>query len=227
MDFTKLCRDLVSAEELDLFKTNVRILCAGSSNSGKSHLIKHLILENHIKFDKIIITDPTDGFLKENNILENKIITFDHFPSIQEINDYGETLHKLVLLDDAYVRAFSDSNVLSYFTHGRHSNISCILVTQNLFYSKGKYSRDIILNCSHIILLRIRDLSQLSHLSRQIYGKGLSSKIPDIYKFITKKYRYPHLLIDVSGTVNEKLELRSNIVKSIENKFQTVYTYNT
>ena len=84
----------------------------------------------------------------------------------------------------------------------------------------------ISLNSTHIILLRIRDLSQIAHLSRQIYGKGLSSKIPDVYKFIAKKYKYPHLLIDVSGQVDEKLELRSHITRSNENRFQTVYIYN-
>ena len=227
MDFTKFCSDTISSEDIDLFKTNVRIICTGFSNSGKSFLINQLIIENHNKFDKIIIAgSPHKNVLEENKILENRVITFEHFPSIKEINEYGEKIHKLVLLDDAYITAFSNINVLSYFTHARHDNISCILITQNLYYTKGKFSRDILLNCSHIILLRMRDLSQLSYLSRQIYGKGLSSKIPDVYRYIIKNYRYPHLLIDVSGVIDEKFELRSNIIGFNENKFQTVYLYN-
>ena len=227
MDLSKYCKDVISSEEIDLFKTNVRIICAGSSNSGKTQIVNQLIIENHNKFDKIFICgSPHKNILEQNNVLKDRIITFEHFPSIKEINDFDEKLHKLLLLDDAYVTAFSNINVLSYFTHGRHSNISCILITQNLFYSKGKFSRDISLNSTHIILLRIRDLSQIAHLSRQIYGKGLSSKIPDVYKFIAKKYKYPHLLIDVSGQVDEKLELRSHITRSNENRFQTVYIYN-
>ena len=225
MDFTELCTDIVLAEDLDLFKTNSRIICAGSSNSGKSYLINSLILENESKFNKIIITGQPHDILKKSKILETKIVTYDYFPSIQEINEFGEKGHKLVLLDDTYVTAFSDKNVLSYYTHARHSNISCILISQNLFYTRGKFSKDITLNCSHLILLRMRDISQLSHLSRQIYGKGYSSKIPDVYKFIVKHYRYPHLLIDVSGTIDEKLELRSNIIHNSENNFQTVYAY--
>ena len=226
MDINKFCSDTISSDEIDIFKTNARILCTGSSGVGKSQLINELIIENHHKFDKIfIIGPPNDNILERSNILKEKIVKLDPFPTLQEINEFGEGLHKLVLLDDVYIKALSDINVLSYYTHGRHSNISPILISQNLF-GKGKYSRDIVLNCSHIILLKTRDLSQFSILSRQIYGKGLSSKLPDVYKFISKRYSYPHLLIDLSSTIKENLELRSNIVGSAENNFQTVYIYN-
>ena len=71
--------------------------------------------------------------------------------------------------------------------------------------------------------MKSRDLSQLNVLSRQVYGLEKSDKILNVYKYITKKYKYPHLLIDVSGNVDEKLELRSHIVPSENNYFQTVY----
>ena len=226
MDYYKFCNEIITSEDLDIFKSAVRVLCAASSGAGKSYLINRLILNNHFKFDKIfIIGSPNNNILENDNILKEKIMKLEYFPSIQEINEYGDNLSKLILLDDVYITALSNKNVISYYTHGRHSQISPILLSQNLF-AKGKFSRDLILNCSHIILLRTRDLSQLSILSRQIYGKGFSNKIPDVYNFIAKKYKFPHLLIDLTGTVNEKLELRSNIIDSEENKFQTAYIYN-
>ena len=225
MDLTKYCNEVISSDDIDIFKSSARIYIAASSGSGKSYLINKLILQNHFKFDKIFLIGlPNDNILEQSSILIGKIVKLDYFPSIQEINEYGESVNKIIVLDDVYITALSNKNVLSYYTHGRHSNLSSVLISQNLF-ARGKFSRDLVLNCTHIILLRSRDLSQFSILSRQIYGKDFSSKIPDVYKYITKRYKYPHLLIDLTNTMNEKLELRSHIIESEESKFQTVYIY--
>ena len=126
-------------------------------------------------------------------------------------------------MDDVYYKAFNDINVLTYFTQGRHINVSSILITQNIFYAKGKYSRDISLNCSHFLILRTRDVSQLKVLSRQIFGSENGNKILHVYQYLIKKFKYPHLLIDISGNIDEKIELRSNIVPNKNSIYQTVY----
>ena len=99
-----------------------------------------------------------------------------------------------------------------------------ILICQNFFFSKSRYARDISLNSTHFVLLKLRDLSQIQNIARQIFGKGQSNRILDIYKFIQKKYKWGHLLIDVSQTSATDIELRSNITNDNgNNDFEICY----
>ena len=225
MDLEKYCEKTILETDLDIFSKNVRLICSGYSESGKSYLIKKLILNNISKFDYIIIAGTqTDNEFTTNDQIKEKVIIFDYFPSIKELKSITEpNSSKLILCDDNYYLAFNDINVMNYFTFGRHANINIILITQNIFYTKGKYSRDCSLNANYFLILKSRDVSQLTVLSRQIYGKNNSNKILDVYNYIVKKYKYPHLLIDVSGNTNENLEFRSHIIPSPESAFQTVY----
>ena len=66
-----------------------------------------------------------------------KIVILKHFPTLEEIIELSDiSYHKLILMDDVYYKAFNDINVLTYFTQGRHINVSSILITQNIFYAK-------------------------------------------------------------------------------------------
>lgn len=228
MDLEKICVKTILQTDIDIFAKNVRLICSGYSESGKSYLIKKLILNNISKFDYIIIAGSPSGHeFTLNEQIKEKLITFEYFPSIKELKSITEpNSSKIILCDDNYYLAYNDINVMQYFTHGRHENISTILITQNIFYTKGKYSRDCSLNANYFLILKSRDKSQLTVLSRQIYGKENSNKILDVYNFIVKKYRYPHLLIDVSGNTDENLEFRSHIIPSPESAFQTVYIKN-
>ena len=228
MDLEKYCENTILQNDVDIFAKNARIICSGFSSSGKTYLINKLILKNISKFDHVIIAGAPiaiDHEFTSNELIKDKVITFNHFPSIDEIKQITDpNSSKIIVCDDNYYLAFNDINVMQWYTHGRHESINVVLITQNIFYTKGKYSRDISLNASHFIILRSRDLSQLTVLSRKLYGKENSNKILDVYKFIVKKYnKYPHLLIDVSGNTNEKLEFRSHIIPSPESVFQTVY----
>ena len=92
---------------------------------------------------------------------------------------------------------------------------------QNLF-SNNKYSRDVSLNTTHFILMKQRDLNQIDVLARQVFGKSDSKKVVLVYKYIQKKYKWGHLLIDISQSSSENIELRSNIVHKFA-PFETCY----
>ena len=209
---------------MDIFKFNSRIIINGASFSGKTRLCKDLLKKYIDKIDKIIIADsPNNHEIRDETILNKKVEVFDYIPSISEIG-MNYTGHIVVVLDDNYTRSFNNEAVLSYFVHGRHKNISVFLLCQNLFFSRGKYARDISLNATHFILLKLRDLNQIQILANQIFGKGESSKILDVYKLIQKRYEWSHLLIDVSSTSTEDIQLRSNIAASNENNdFERCY----
>ena len=140
----------------------------------------------------------------------------EYTPSISELKS-NYSGHKVIILDDNYIANFNSETVLSYFVQGRHHDISVILICQNLFVPKARFARDISLNATHFILLRLRDLNQIQILASQIFGKKNSVKVLEIYKYIHKTYNWGHLLIDVSQTSSPEIELRSNIAGKIEN----------
>ena len=209
-DISKYCKSNISLNDVDIFNFHSRIIISGSSFSGKTQLSHDIVLKYCDKFDKIILTQShTDSLLENEITLKKKLLIFQKIPSIPEISEYSG--HKLVIFDDNYKTALQNESTLNMFTHGRHYNISVILICQNLF-SNSKYSRDISLNATHFILLKQRDLNQIEFLGRQIFGKSESKKLVSVYKYIQKKYKFGHLLIDISQTTFEDIEFRSNIV---------------
>ena len=226
MNLKEYCQKTTSSDLLNIFKHNARIIICGASYSGKSQLCTNLLIQYINIIDLIIIADsPNKQEFQDIPELNSKINVFEHIPSIIELNSSFDSLkHKVIVLDDNYVKAFNSEIVLNYFIKGRHDNISVILICHNLFFTRARYSRDISLNATHFILMKLRDLNQVSYLAMQIYGKNDAKKVLNVYKYILSKYSFPHLLIDVSITSNTDIELRSNIIfdHSI-NKFETCY----
>ena len=220
----KYCNKTVTQDQVNIFNENARIIICGGSFTGKSKLCSDLILFYKDEFDVIIIANsPNKDEMVEMLNMGDKVVTHDTIPSISQVNDYYVG-SKLIVLDDNYLESFNSKEVLSFFTRGRHSNISVILITHNLFLGKAKYSRDISLNMTHVILMKLRDLNQVQILAKQIFGKKDSQKVLDIYKYILETYKYPHMLIDLSINSVKEIEIRSNIISDIpQNKFETTY----
>lgn len=198
MSLKNYCENTITSDNLNLFNHNSRLLINGFSNSGKTRLCIN-ILKKYIKsIDTIILANnPNSQEIHNEKDLASKIDILEYTPSISELKD-NYVGHKVIVLDDNYLANFNSKIVLSYFVHGRHSNVSVILICQNLFVPKAKYARDISLNATHFILLRLRDLNQIQILASQIFGKKNSIQVLEIYKFIHKNYKWGHLLIDVS-----------------------------
>ena len=218
------CTKTYNEDKFDIFKNHARIIINGSSGSGKTKLCIQLILKYKDKFDKIIIADSPNANEFEDALpdLKDKLEIYNYIPSVTEVNT-NFTGHKLIILDDNYMKAFSSESVLKYYISGRHNGISPLIICQNLFFSNSKYSRDISLNATHFIFLKLRDLNQIEYLSRQIFGKDETKRVLEVYKFIQKKYNYGHLLIDISQSSSSDIELRSNITNSGDVPYETCF----
>ena len=178
-------RDLVN-----IFRNNVRIIAAGSSFSGKTFLCINLLKKYIHKFYKIIIADcPNSHEFTKDDVLSKKIEIYNYIPSINELSMIYGDLHVIVIMDDNFNTSLNNKNVMEMFVRGRHKNISTLLITQNLL-SKACFQRDISLNATHFILFKIRDLSQIQILTRQIYGKDYGNNIVNIYKYIQKIQKF-------------------------------------
>ena len=208
--------------DVDIFNQSARIIIAGSSNSGKTQLTTNLALKYANKFDIIIICGIAQHDLEKSAIDIQVKVFPDIVNPFDYVDDHNKSKGLLYILDDCFLEASQNRYVVDAFTKGRHSNISIIFITQNLFFS-GKHARNISLNASHYILTKTRDRGQIELLGRQLFGKNKASDFGEIYKKALYVRNYGYLLIDLAATTSEELQLRTNIVG--EPPFELVYQW--
>ena len=212
--------DVYTEDDLNIFRNPARIIVAGFSNSGKTVLVTKLVKKYSTCFSKIVICGVHNHPLQQNKDIEPKVfVSKDIVDPMEGTNSLGRVL---LVLDDMYLQAMRSQTVVDAFIKGRHSNLSVIMITQNLFM-KGPYARDISLNATHFILLRMRDLGQVECLIRQIYGKHQVSNVLDIYNRTVMKRELGYLLLDLAIKTPPKLKFRSNIVGELP--CEVVYIY--
>ena len=101
-------------------------------------------------------------------------------------NGLGEP--SLIIFDDLLNRVYS-KDVSDLFTKGsHHTNISVLLLTQNLFHH-GTNCGNISLKAKYLVLFKnVRDKNQFLYLARQAYPED-SHSLYDAYRDAT---RQPH-----------------------------------
>jgi hypothetical protein len=123
--------------------------------------------------------------------------------------DNPEHLPTLIVLDELMDSAYS-TKVSELFTKGsHHSNISLVLITQNLFH-QGPSARDFSLYSKCIVVFKNpRDKTHIVHLARQVYPENISS----FHKIYLDVFRDPHtyLFFDLTQSVNDLLRFRTEI----------------
>ena len=196
-------------------KTPFRMILAGPSMSGKTTLIRKLLLNGDSMFDRQFVKIlwcygqyQHSAFAKIKNEVSN--VEF-HEGLPEDIQTHFDTSHhNLVVLDDLMGDASKDERITKLFTMtSHHLNISLAYLTQNI-YHKGTQSRTISLNADIIILTKnTRDRSQIQYLARQL--------APDRPKFIQESYQdatsspYGYLFIDLKPETNEQVRVRTGI----------------
>ena len=200
----------VDDESLDIFARPARVLVSGASDSGKSRLVTKLMLKYHENFDVILICGVAQHELEKNPEVSFKIVVSESIVS-PLMYKTKENDRVLFVLDDCYREALASDLVCNLFTRGRHLGVSIVLIVQNIF-GKGKFARDITLNCSHIILLKQRDLSQISVIARQCFGPQRARQFLEVYKEVVADYPFGYLLLDLSAHTRPELQIRTFIV---------------
>lgn len=207
----------------NLFSSPSRIIIAGYSNSGKTQLAQKIIEKYHEVFHTILYCGVDDHPLGRHTGIRNKFrISREILNPFEYTDSAVGDLGLLFVLDDCFIEACDNKFVTQAFTAGRHSNISVIFITQNVFHS-GKFSRSISLNCSHYILMRNRDIGQIEMLGRQLYGKRKGPDFAGIYKRALSHNKYGYLLVDLGPNTPEELQLRTNIVG--ETEYQVIFQW--
>lgn len=146
--------------------------------------------------------------------LQSEKVTFHE--GLPRESSFSDDENMLLILDDLMCE---DQNEIAklFIRSSHHRNISVCYVTQNLFF-QSKQQRTISLNCHYLILFKNpRDITQITHLARQMYPKGKSKALVEAFKDATQK-AYGYLLLDMKPQTHDDLRLRSEIFPG-ENQF--------
>ena len=181
-----------------------RVCILGKPNSGKTLVIKNLLLRQYPPFEKISLIHCDGANTQEYNDVDVEIL--EEIPSPDECD---ETIKQCVILDDLEYKTMSKEqqrNLDRLFGYcSTHKNITVYLTAQDPFNVPP-----IVRRCSNLFILwRSQDMDSLANLSRK---SGLKSHdLKYIFKTFMKD-KHDSLWIDLSGGPM----LRKNCYETIE-----------
>jgi len=194
------------------FKHPYTAVCNGPTGSGKTELMKKIIL--NIEHMMVPVPEQIVWYYGEYQpalaaALEHKVDFREGCPNLSDFDATGKQGTTLVIIDD--LMAECNDDVAKMFTKGsHHRNLSIWFLSQNLFH-KAKGIRDISLNTHYFILFKNpRDAQQIKYLARQMYGQDAPA-MEQAYHMATER---PHgyLLLDVKQATPDHHRWRSKIL---------------
>ena len=120
-------------------------------------------------------------------------------------------LPSLLIFDDLFMEIQQNQTLASYFTREtRHKNTSIILIQQTIF-GRGKYSREISLNCNYFICFKnLIEQEQFAILARRIEPHR-SHFLRDCLNLATSNNNHGHLLMDLVPDSLDILRYRQGV----------------
>lgn len=206
----------------NVFKHPFTCTIAGPTQSGKTWLIKKILIFNSTLFDQ----SPTNIWYCYSTWQQNfetfssitpKITFIKGIPDIDEIDP---SQVNLIILDDLMKECEEDNSIQKLFTiDSHHKNISVFFITQNIF-SKGKFTRTLNLNSHYIILFNNpRDKLQVNTLARQMFPGKVNFLIEAYEDACSKPHGY--LLIDLKQSTDGRNRIQTGITPDEE---RIIYT---
>ena len=178
-------------------------MVVGPSMSGKSFFFKQMLERDHIEYD-----DPRkqrrihwfygqyqDTFKDMRRNIGKDIYFKQGLPEFEpDLCDIDPRYNNIVVLDDLMDMAVDSPIISKLFTHGRHRNVSVILLLQNAF-PKGKYNTSISRNAQYMALFMCpADGRQIGIMADRIFDKNKPAFM-EIYNDITSK-PYSYVVVD-------------------------------
>ncbi len=207
---------------MDFEILNKTILVVAKRNSGKSQLIRYLIMLNKNQFDKVFLICPTEGvnsfysdIIEKRNIHTNYDETFiknliDTMTRVNSNQPKDKRQNVLLILDDC----ISDATIKTskpfelLFTRGRHINISIIFISQ---YLKAAITPVIRNNIDFCLFSQVN--AQGLKLIFEEYNYNLSKQdFYDLFKKATKDYGF--LVINNNSVKNGDIDEIYGMIKT-------------
>ena len=182
-------------------------LCA-KRGSGKSRLLRYIVLMNKNKFDKIFIICPTEplnsfykGIVPDENIFDEYSDKWMEafFKRTSEENSKLDDKNKknvLIVLDDicSDVSMHTCKPIKKIFTRGRHSRISIIITAQYLYHI-SPIQRN---NCDFLLVGQLNKQGLDILASEFLLGNITKQDFIKLYYNSTNDYKF--LLINNNST---------------------------
>ena len=196
------------------FVDNSNFIISGSSCSGKTTLIKRILLNT----TELFITEPTkilfcyQSWQKSyDDILKLKNVTFmEKLPTEEDLVDLTiNQQHSIFVCDDKMDEIMDNKFYSELFTrNSHHLKISSFLLLQNI-NSNGKYKSNIIKNSHYHFLLRSpSNISSIRALGIQV---GDYRNLIESYRDCTKHKQFSYLLCDFHPQTDQTYRYRTDI----------------
>ena len=195
-----------------VFKAPFTCMIAGPTQSGKTSLLTK-ILSNTATLINPPPTRIMYCFSRPQEAFKS-LVGIEFNEGLPNLDEFDPKENNLIILDDLMDQCEKDKSILNLFTvDSHHKNISTFLTTQNLF-SRGKYSRNISLNCHYLIIFNNpRDRSQIRHVAQQMFPT-CPNFLVECYEDATESRQYGYLFVDLTQTTNNKNRVQTNILPS-------------
>ena len=167
-----------------------RAISAGRSGSGKTYwILKHIVLDTHSPFDKVVWMAPefSQSKLQEaKKVMKDKLILIDGLDTekLKDIIDNKPTNEQMLIVLDDLISKVDNPVINDLFTAGRHKNISTIEILQRIYAGKNRTHR---LNSNVFILHDFPDKSEVKMILKQLDPKNCNKIFYCYEKSIEKK----------------------------------------
>ena len=187
-----------------------RMLICGSSGSGKTNLLYHMLIEPLLYYDEIHLYAKNLEQEKYQNLMNKMneiskdlgydimIVSNDQIIPINDL-DYEDN-QKIIRFDD-YVCEKNLNKIVDYFIQGRHKNCSVIYLSQD-FYKAPKPLR---MNCSHFCIYDFPSSGERKRISSELGVEAEKSKKA------TKKKQFSFLYVD-----KPRKKVKRNFIEEIK-----------
>lgn len=186
-----------------LQQESYQIITKGFENGLSKEYIKSVFEQK-----ECILKEKTDKFKlitglglrlklpKEQQIGITVLNTNDEVPDPSELNPKLKTI---ILFDDVINRKNQDA-MKSYFTRGRHNNISIFYLSQSFF---ALDRRSIRMNCNFLILFRLSNID-IEHLHRDRIEMDMDLKEFKAFCKEGWKEDYGYIIIDFTSKASDR-----------------------
>jgi len=120
-------------------KPNSRILCVGTTGSGKTQALLHYIQLSPNCFSRIIVFYKESEYMYEllNKSLDNQVEFHDNLRDLPRLKDLRKDMDEneriLLVLDDWMLELKNFPNVNDYLIYGRKKNITLFCLSQDYY----------------------------------------------------------------------------------------------
>jgi energy-coupling factor transporter ATP-binding protein EcfA2 len=168
-------------------KPNSRILCCGTTGSGKTQALLHYIRLSPNLFSRVIVfykeTEPIYELLHQG--LKKRVefhTDLAKLPKLSELrNDMEKDERILLVLDDYMMELSRFPNVNDYFIYGRKKNITLFCLAQS-YYTVPKVVRQQV---TYLLLFKITQKRDINLILSEYDNKD--KELLSIYKSITNE----------------------------------------